>query len=278
MPPAAQRLARGREPLHAMIAEFDHKQVSLAVELQIVGVGEPARLGSLLAPHEQQLARSVEHLHAMVAGIGDPDAVLFVDGHVLRPHELAGLGTVAPPLQHELAVGRELLDAVVFAIFGDIVVSVAILNHVGDQSELAGAAPHRAADFRQQLAIGLLAQRIVDQHLVIMGVGDQHAPFIVDRQSGGLAHRVVGRAPAAEEIAVGVEDLNMGLHVDDIQQIVGIDGHGARLLEAAQRDAAAAPNLVEMPPIVSLGGFVATGTQPQSRQRGEPAAKIATVT
>jgi hypothetical protein len=48
-------------------------------------------------------------------------------------------------------------------------------------------------------------------------------------------------------------------------------------LKAAQRDAAAAPNLVETPPIVPFGRFVASGAKPQSRQRGEPAAKTATV-
>ena len=60
---------------------------------------------------------------------------------------------MATPLEEEFSLGEELLDAVVVAVFGDVVVSLAVLDGMGDQAELARAGPVSSAEGPQQLAL-----------------------------------------------------------------------------------------------------------------------------
>src|SRR5579863_9574390 len=67
----------------------------------------------------------------------------------------------------------------------------------------------------------------------------------VKRHARGPARHVHWRLPAPQVVAVAVEDLDAGGHVDDIEVVVGVDGHGPRLLEPALRGSAASPDLFQ---------------------------------
>src|SRR5437016_2613551 len=75
-----------------------------------------------------------------------------------------------------------------------------------------------------------------------MGVGDGEISFAIDRHTRGPTIVVYRGLPRTNEIAIGIEDLNPGSHVDDVNQIVLVDGQGARFLKAPVRDAQASPS------------------------------------
>ena len=99
---------------------------------------------------------------------------------------------------------------------------------------------------------------------MIMGVGYPDVALAVDRQSGGFAELVVGGLPAAEEPAVGGEDLDAGGHVDDIEAVLPVDRHGAWLLQPAVGNSPAAPDGLQ----VSGGGLlpIAAGGQEDRKE------------
>jgi hypothetical protein len=68
-----------------------------------------------------------------------------------------------------------------------------------------------------------------------MSVTDVQFAGIVERETGGSAAVVLGCLPAAEEAAIAGEDLNLGRHIDDVQQIVLVDRNGPRPKEPAGR-------------------------------------------
>jgi len=78
-----------------------------------------------------------------------------------------------------------------------------------------------------------------------MRVGHQHAAVARDRDAGRAAVLVHGGLPAAEELAIGGEDLDAGGHVDQIKMVVGVDGHRPRLLQSAIGNATPPPDHVE---------------------------------
>ncbi len=104
-----------------------------------------------------------------------------------------------------------------------------------------------------------------------MRVGHQHAAFVIDRQAGRLARFVVGRLPAAQEVAVGVEDLDAGRHVDDVEPVLAVDGHGPRLLQPAVGNTAPTPDQIELAdPRQAVFVFIAAG-QGDHAQAGQAA-------
>ena len=52
--------------------------------------------------------------------------------------------------------------------------------------------------------------------------------------------------PLVEKIAVGIEHLNPGRHIDDIEPIARIDGNRPRFAESPLRDAGPAPNFFQL--------------------------------
>ena len=106
----------------------------------------------------------------------------------------------------------------------------------------------------QQLALGR-----IDQHAEVVRVGDQHVALAVDAQAGRPAVLVHRRLPAADELAVGREDLDAGRHVDDVEQIARVDRHRPRLVEAGRRRCRAVPR----PPAAGRCGCGAS-SQPTS--------------
>ena len=152
----------------------------------------------------------------MIAGIGDPDPVLRIDGQVLRATELTRFATTSAPLHQELPVRREFLDAIVFTVFGDVVAAVRVLDGVGHEIEFARSVTGRAANraiFQQ------FAQRRVDQHAKIVGVGDQQIALPIETQSGRLAVGDFRSPPTPQILAVPREDLNAARHVDDVELV-----------------------------------------------------------
>ena len=192
----------------------------------------------------------------------DPQQAVGVELQVLRPEELAGVVAVAAPLRDELAVGRQLLDAVPFAVLGDVVVGGGVADDVGHEAELAGALAHRAAErgVREQLA-----GRRVGEDSVVVRVGDhQVAVDRADRQAGWPAGLLFGRLPTADEVAVGVEHLDAGRHVDDVELVLLVDRDRARFAELAFAAAEASPHLLRR----TIGGRTCRTPPHRGRERG----------
>lgn len=226
--PAGERAAVERELLDAAVAIFADVNMALAVELEAVRIRHFAGGRARFSPQELQLPVIVEDLHTMIARVGDPDTPSVVDVEALRTDELPRLIAVRAPLQDEAAVVRELLDAIVFAVFADVVVALFVLHRVGDEAELARSMPIRAADLTEQLALGR-----IDEELKIVRIGDKQIAVAIEVQAGRAAS-VVGRSfPLVEKVAVGVEHLDPGRHIDDVEPIAGIDGDRPRLPEAS---------------------------------------------
>ena len=101
-----------------------------------------------------------------------------------------------------------------------------------------------------------------------MGVGHQDVAVAADRQARRLAGLVVGVCHFAQEMAVGGEDLDAGGHVDDIEVIVAVDGHGAGLLQPAVVDPPPPPHRLEppyaVPVVIAPGQQDETGDQQQA--------------
>ena len=68
-----------------------------------------------------------------------------------------------------------------------------------------------------------------------------------NRHSGRFADGMVGRVPAAEEMALAVEDLDSGRHIDDVEMIFPVDGHRPGLLQSTIGDAASPPYRLQPP-------------------------------
>ena len=152
---------------------------------------------------------------------------------------------------------RELLDAVVFAVLGDVVVAVGVLDASVTKPNLPG--PCRlAADLAEQLAL-----RRVDEQAVVVRVGDEQVAVAVDAEARGPALFVDRRLPVAEVIAVGVEDLDAGGHIDDVELVLGVDGDRAGFLKAAVGKAAAAPGADEVAVGSRSAGAAAGGEEEQ---------------
>ena len=92
-----------------------------------------------------------------------------------------------------------------------------------------------------------------------MGIGHQETTLPIDRQTSGTAVRMHRRLPAAEKFSLGSEYLDTSRHIDDVDLIFGVDGHGSRFLEPAVRNAASPPNLFE--PSLRTGLIDAAGGQ-----------------
>ena len=74
-----------------------------------------------------------------------------------------------------------------------------------------------------------------------------HAILTYNRgRDSGFADGVVGRAPAAQEVAVGVEDLYPGGHIDDVEVVFPVDGHRPGLLKPAVGDSASPPDRLQL--------------------------------
>ena len=98
-----------------------------------------------------------------------------------------------------------------------------------------------------------------------MRVGDHEVAVAIEAQAGRLAVGVVGRGPTAEERAVGLEDLDAGGLVDDIEQAVAVDGDRPGRLEAAVGNARPSPRRLDS----ADTGFIldAAGKKEQQRQQ-----------
>ena len=80
-----------------------------------------------------------------------------------------------------------------------------------------------------------------------MRVGDQNVAVRPIDMPVGLPMAWSGVCQLRKEVAVGVEDLDAGGHVDDVELIFAVDGHRPRLLQAAVGDAAAPPDRFQSP-------------------------------
>ena len=78
-----------------------------------------------------------------------------------------------------------------------------------------------------------------------MRVGDEQIAVAIEIQSRRAAVIVSRRLPLVEIIAVGVEHLNAGRHIDDVKAVARIDGDRPRLAEAAFRDSGASPDFFQ---------------------------------
>ena len=68
-----------------------------------------------------------------------------------------------------------------------------------------------------------------------------------DRQAGWPTAVLFGRLPTADEVAVGVEHLDAGRHVDDIESVLLVDRDCARFAELPVAAAEASPDLLRRP-------------------------------
>src|SRR4249920_3252494 len=75
-----------------------------------------------------------------------------------------------------------------------------------------------------------------------MRIGDDQVALAIDRHAGGPAVLVIWRLPGTDEIAVAIEHLNSGGHIDNVKTILFVDGHRPWLLKPAVGNAQAAPN------------------------------------
>ena len=101
---------------------------------------------------------------------------------------------------------------------------------------------------------GSIAWRVWPRELGVLEAGEfLFAGFLFPGASSGVVERearrpaavVLRRLPAADQDAVAREDLNLRRHINDVQQIVSIDGDGPRPKQPAGRAARQAPNFFE---------------------------------
>jgi hypothetical protein len=118
---------------------------------------------------------------------------------------------------------------------------VRVLGDIGDPGEFAGALAHHAADGG---AFDETAVVLIDQHAVVMRVGDEEPAVFGHRQACRSAVDAHRRTPAAEILAVGVVDLDAAGHVDQVELVLGVDGDGAGFFELARSEALLAPDEV----------------------------------
>src|SRR5262249_2846433 len=98
--PAAERLALGRELLHAGVAELgdvEDDPLAAPAEGEVVRVRQLPRRLARLAPAADQLAVAREDLDAVVAGVGDVQVAVGPEGEGADAAELPGLGAAAAP-------------------------------------------------------------------------------------------------------------------------------------------------------------------------------------
>ena len=97
-----------------------------------------------------------------------------------------------------------------------------------------------------------------------MRVGHHQVAVAIEAQAGRLAVGVVGRGPTAEERAVGLEDLDAGGLVDDVELLVAVDGDRPGRLEAAVRDARPSPDRLD----AADAGFIVDAAGKEEQRSG----------
>ena len=80
-----------------------------------------------------------------------------------------------------------------------------------------------------------------------MGVGHQQPAVAVDGQSARAVDVEVGRPPAAEILAVAVEDLDPVGQVGEEQVVLGVERGGPRLVQMPGLDPVHSPDQVRLP-------------------------------
>src|SRR5439155_70449 len=228
--PGAERHAVERELLDPMVAVLYHIELLAALrKSEIVRIRQLSRFRAGRAPVTEQFAVAAEDLDAVIACVGDVEVAVRPDGEGAGPRELSGLRAGAAPALHQSAFAVELGNALVLAELGDVVEAVGVLHHVADVAKLPRLRPRLAAEATQLFAFGR-----VDAEAVVVRIADNEVAVAVDAQPARPAVAVVRRFPAVLQImAVAVEDLNAGREVNEIEMIVSVDGHGARLFEIA---------------------------------------------
>ena len=96
-----------------------------------------------------------------------------------------------------------------------------------------------------------------------MGIRHQQPAQAVDGQAARAVDVELGRAPAAEILAVAVEDLDPVGQVREIEVVVGIERSGPRLVQPPGLDSVNAPDQVRR----GAGGEVATRQGEQTETR-----------
>ena len=240
MTPGAQRAAVKPELLDPMVAELADIQAVVRADRQVKRIAHPARFRTTAAPHSQQLSLGVENLDPVVAAIGDVELILLVDGQGPGPQKLAWLVTMAAPLAEPFSLRREDLDPVVLAVFGHIEIVGTVDHHVGRIAESARGRPlHAVANLELQLALFR-----VNQHAVEMRVGDQQPAMAIDGQAAGSIDVEGRRPPAAEVIAIAIEDLDPVCQVGNVKLVMVIKRGDSRLVQPSGMGAVDAPDQV----------------------------------
>src|SRR5205823_3114247 len=117
------------------------------------GVAQLAGLAALVPPIPEEFAVAGKHLNPVVAGVGDVEVAVRAERQRPRAGEPARLAPRAAPAFDEVPVGIELADALILAEFGNVKVTVLVLDDVADVAELPRRGTGLAANFLQLFAV-----------------------------------------------------------------------------------------------------------------------------
>ena len=79
-----------------------------------------------------------------------------------------------------------------------------------------------------------------------MGVGHQQPAVAIDRQPARTVHVELGRPPAAQIIAVAVEDLDAVGQVGQVEMVLRVERGGPRLVQMPGLDPVHPPDQIRM--------------------------------
>src|SRR5690606_14848788 len=226
---ASDRLAIGREDLHAVVAMVEDVKRAVLIDRHPAGNIELDLARALGAPLHAVLAGRVEHLDAVGAAIGDEDVALLVDRDAARQHELTVAGPILAPTAHIVTVGVEDLNARIAGV-GDVEVAVR-----ADREGLGAVELPVAAAKPADLA-ALVAGLIEADDPVVLRVENPDIAVLVDLGvlvvEGTVAAIAAKRADPAAVRPVNLDAVFLIVDHDDIA--LWGDSHAVGRLELVQ--------------------------------------------
>src|ERR1700685_4185043 len=160
----------------------------------------------MAAKTNQELSFLIKHLHSVLHAVGYPDVAVAVDRNPFRAREVSRPVTRLAECADEGPIAIEYLNAIVERV-GYVEIAITINCQPSRTSEVAGSSKRVFLSGGADSALQLKGVRVIDEHLILIDIGNVEQPVFDINCHGAGPHKSIGNN--IDRLMLGVEHQNV---------------------------------------------------------------------